>query len=345
MCSSLTSYVHDASVLDQWLFDVPLSYYQRSSVPLASLADKTTPTPVPHPAQPSLAPPFPHPYGYAHPAGATPPPPQTFLTSQVLPPGAPPGGPNSTPQNGGSSPQVVVTDKKHHTIYDAELKLLLGPPASSPDAIRNMLAEFPPFHHGSFLLYPQRGLLETLPLEYSCYSVTPDASVREPMYRSLHSLSSPSSSSSSSPSLKSEKTKTSGYFYPTSPSTFPSSHSSSLSYRTPHPCPNDLVKSEIIPRELVLVIDSLQSGKVYSAVLQFNQPVYLTDLSISTNAAVGCVSVEVWRGEGGEGRAVRVAQSTEIQERNLMLGNISPPPLCQFIRVSSHHSVKLTNCV
>ena len=95
----------------------------------------------------------------------------------------------------------------------------------------------------------------------------------------------------------------------------------------------------------MLVIDSLQSGKVYSAVLQFNQPVYLTDLSISTNAAVGCVSVEVWRGEGGEGRAVRVAQSTEIQERNLMLGNISPPPLCQFIRVSSHHSVKLTNCV
>ena len=83
-----------------------------------------------------------------------------------------------------------------------------------------------------------------------------------------------------------------------------------------------------------MVIDSLQSGKVYSAVLKFNGPVYLTDLSISTSYAVGCVSVEVWGGEGGEGGAVRLAQSAEIQERNLMLGNLSPPPLCQFVRVS-----------
>ena len=109
-------------------------------------------------------------------------------------------------------------------------------------------------------------------------------------------------SSSSSPSLNTEKTKTSGYFYPTSPSEFPSSHTSSLSYRTSHPCPNDLVKSEIIPRELVMVIDSLQSGKVYSAVLQFNQPVYLTDMSISTNAAVGlCECGGVERGREGRG--------------------------------------------
>ena len=79
-------------------------------------------------------------------------------------------------------------------------------------------------------------------------------------------------------------------------------------------------------------IDVLQSGQVYSAVLQFGQLVYLTDLSLSTNLSMGCVSVDVWGG-GGEGEAVRVAQCTEIQEKNLMLGNLMPPPLCQFVKV------------
>lgn len=90
-----------------------------------------------------------------------------------------------------------------------------------------------------------------------------------------------------------------------------------------------------------MVIDTLQSGKVYSAVLQFNQPAYLTDISLSTNSAVGCVSVEVWGEEGGEREAVQLALSTEIQEKNLMLGNLSPPPLCQFVRVSCHIIVLL----
>ena len=79
-------------------------------------------------------------------------------------------------------------------------------------------------------------------------------------------------------------------------------------------------------------IDVLHSGQVYSAVLRFSQPVYLTDLSLSTNSNMGCVSVDVW-GEEGERGAVRVAQCTEIQEKNLMLGNLTPPPLCQFVKV------------
>ena len=84
-----------------------------------------------------------------------------------------------------------------------------------------------------------------------------------------------------------------------------------------------------------MYIDMLQSGQVYSAVLRFNQSVLLTDLSVSTNSSMGCVSVDVWGG-GGEGEAVRVAQCTEIQERNLMLGSLTPPPLCQFVKVGGY---------
>ena len=300
--------------MDTNLYDSALSYYQRASLPPSpSSANPAVffPTPYSSPSLNQWGAPQPHP------------PHQQTAVPTLVPPGVPPTGGQQipAPQN---APTVVYTENKQQIIYDAELCLLLVPPPSSPAHLIKTLGKFPAFQQGSFLLYPQRsGLLETFPLLYTCCTVSSDARIQELTYRN------PTPSNSAHTSVVAMDTpKTSGYTYPSSSRTGPSS---SVSCRTPKECPEELTKSEIIPRELLMVIDVLQSGKVYSAVLRFNQPVFLTDLCVSNNVAVGCVSVEVWS-EGGEG--VRVAQSTEIQERNLMLGNLSPPPLCQFVRVS-----------
>ena len=306
-----TSYDREGSVLDPALHDIPLSYYQRSTLPSASPQTNT--------------------YSHTHLQPSTP------ATSGITPllPGssAPPpsGGQNTFPQKEPTQ-EVVYTDRKQQTIYDAELKLLLSPAPPTPAAVATTLGDFPVFQHGSFLLYTQRGLLETFPLTYSCYSLNSDTTVEEPLYQNLHSTS-PASASSN---ISMDTTKTSGYFYPTSSGQSPASRASSLSYRTPQACPKELTKSGLIARELVMIVN-LQSGKAYSAVLKFDRTVLLTDFSISNNPSVGCVSVEVW-GEEGEGEGVKLAQSTEIQEKNLMLGNLCPPPVCQFVRVSGSDS-------
>ena len=333
---SSSSYGQDGSVFEDHLYDVYLSYFQRTTTSLALMQHK------PHSPSSSLPPsdqwadtaypvPYPGSISTSAPGPQLPPNPPSVPPPPFPPAPAPP------------SPQVIVADRRHQTIYDAELKLLLGPPPDTAAQAKRLLAAFPPFQHGSFLLYGQRGLTETYPLEYTCCSVSGSASVQEPVYRSLHSdsLSSPSPVTSTT----AKSAATSGYFYPTSTPR----HTPRVSPASPVSCrmlrmhPNELTNSTMTPKELVMYIDVLQSGKVYSAVLRFNHPVYLTDMCVATNSSMGCVSVDVW-GEGGEGEAVRLAQSTEIQEKNLMLGNLMPPPLCQFVKVRQTYIVQSLTC-
>lgn len=328
LLSPLTaSFGQDGSVFEESLYDIYLSYYQKSIS-----------MPIPHKTYPSITAPSFTPSISSHLEYVNipweqldkPPPPLPPKTSYTkLAPLMHNAHPPSTSSQSG--PQVIYTEKRSQTIYDAELKLLLKPPPKTPEQVKLMLGEFPPFQHGSFLLYSQRGLLEAYPLEYTCCSVTGNATVQEPVYQNVNSTSTPPPTSQTG---LTSSTKSSGYFYPTGPSGRSSgaSHTSSMAHLSSQLYPNELTSSETIPKELVMHIDVLQSGQVYSAVLQFGQLVYLTDLSLSTNLSMGCVSVDVWGG-GGEGEAVRVAQCTEIQEKNLMLGNLMPPPLCQFVKV------------
>ena len=87
-------------------------------------------------------------------------------------------------------------------------------------------------------------------------------------------------------------------------------------------------------KELVMQIQSLKSGMAYCAVLKFPHPLYLTDISIPAAVYMSSVSVDVWLVEGGESDSMRVAHSSEIKERSMILGNLMPPPLCQFAKVT-----------
>ncbi len=265
-----------------------------------------------------------------------------FLPELVgLPPGFAQSILNKVPSNavpGGSIPAGtthIVTDKGGHTIYDSELKLLLDSKKTESEG-RKFIEDFTTYKHGSFLLFSQRGLLETLPLTYTCLSVSGNATIIEPNIHTLPHVAEhlPLQTQASFVS------KTSGYKYPTADLGASSSQERARRLSTPiqpsdssHPIPQILTDITTTPKELMMQVDSLKSGVAYSAHLKFPHPVSLTDISIPATGSMSSVSVDVWLDPDKEKECVRVAQSSEIKNRSLMLGNLTPPPICQYVKV------------
>lgn len=224
-----------------------------------------------------------------------------------------------------------MVDKKSQTIYDLELQLLLDCSKKTDAQASKAIEDFTTFKHGSFLLYSQRGLLETQPLEYSCTSVAGNATVQEPNIQPFASI--PECSPSHGQVV--ESTKTMGYYFPP-----PSKSKKEKMFEKyeQEGSPNQLIPpiiSDILmfPKELVMHIDALKSGVAYSAILRFPLPVMLTDITIPSTTYMSSVSVDVWLKEDGEEESVRVAHSSEIRDKSLMIGNLMPPPLCLYAKV------------
>ena len=309
---SFRSFRQEGSVLEPELFDIYLSYCQKgTSKPPPRGGGATVPF-----SQLSVPPP---------------PPPNAANGGnwqQYLPPAT------SSHSNTSTVGTHIIADKRSHTIYDSELQLLLDCSEKNEQQTAKAIDDHTTFKHGSFLLYGQRGLLETHPLEYSCVSVSGNATVLEP---TSHAVSaSYDKTQAPPPSHAAEPTKTTGYHFPTAREERPAAAKVSMETRSGsvlQPVPTPLSNILVIPREMVMLIESLKSGVAYSAVLRLAHPVFLTDLSIPATNHMSSVSVEVWlKKESGEA-AVRVAHSSEIRDRSLMIGNLMPPSLCQFIKV------------
>ena len=330
---SHSSFRQDGSIFDPALYDIYLSYCQRttshqsihkapSSSSLPHVAAYEEPTALQFhvlPVAPSLTP-------LLHP---NPPAVVTLPLSSSI---------SSSSSSATSLPMTVFAEKRSQTIYDAELRLLLDCSPKTPEQVPKLLSEFAPFQHGSFLLYSQRGLLETYPLDYICCSVSGNATVQE-----AHKVQAapPSDGDPGSSAAVPGPSQSSGYQFPTSRVTDLGRAGRHLSGgpAPSQPLPPELTDSRILPKELVMHIDFLKSGQAYSAVLKFHQVVLLTDVSISVNPLVSSVSVDVWEGRGGgeeeareEEELVRIAQCTEIQEKSLMLGNLMPRPRCRYVK-------------
>ena len=252
----------------------------------------------------------------------------------------------------------VVADKTSHSIYDFELQLLLNSSKkklSSNDAAstgkdsdnkkNKVIFDFPTYKHGSFLLYNQRGLLETLPLSYLCVSVTGNVIVLEPSIYTLQQMPEPLPQSRGLG--VGSVSKTSGYNYPSFNATASKSEGGSSSDSPPEggadallsaatnspPIPQILANISTSPKELVMQIESLKSGMAYSAIIKFVQPVLLTDLTIPCTTNMSSVTVDVWLTPDEQATPLRVAQSSEMKTKSLMLGMLNPPPPCQFVKV------------
>ena len=370
------SFKHESSVFEPELFDIYLSYCQKSnsaasyksrpSLPSGSTLGAYNISPGAYIINPVAASPAAHPVNVGYTAYQafdahsfwTPQPPDYPYPDPLLPITLPlikPSGTMATNSHQGADGSnippgttQVVSDKGSHTIYDFELQLLLDSLKKHSSVESNSassrgsksILDFPTYKHGSFLLYNQRGLLETLPLSYTCVSVTGNMTVLESNIYPLQHLSESQPPQGSGVGLFS---KTSGYKYPSlSSSSVHPKHStgtgtSSVPVRSTSflssscPMPQILANISPAPKELMMQIESLKSGVAYSAVLKFVQPVLLTDISIPSTVSMSSVSVDVWLRPGEQRR--RVAQSSEVRIRSLMLGMLSPPPLCQYVKV------------
>ncbi len=230
-----------------------------------------------------------------------------------------------------SETQVVVNNG--NTIYDSELQLLTD---CTDQSVQKVVEEYPTFKHGSFLLYPQRGLLETLPLVCTCVRVSGNATIKEASVRTVRKPASETTTTSSV--AITPVTKTSGYNFPTlSGGSCPDKAAVDVSTSQEQRgsmtrLPSSVSNISVSPKELMMHIDSIKSGASYSVTLELGScEVALTDLCIQSSNVMSSVCVEVWSCD--ECDAVRVAHSSELAHKSLSLGNLSPPPICRFVKV------------
>ncbi len=70
-------------------------------------------------------------------------------------------------------------------------------------------------------------------------------------------------------------------------------------------------------------------------VLDFGHPILLTDIIIPACSDLQSLSVDVWvQGEEIDGQRLLVAQ--DIGMRSLLINDLSPAPLCRYLKVGTN---------
>ena len=68
--------------------------------------------------------------------------------------------------------------------------------------------------------------------------------------------------------------------------------------------------------------------------LDFGQPILLTDVVIPACGDLASISVDIWvTGEEVDGQ--RLVVSSDIGLRSLIMNDIMPPPICRYLKVSA----------
>lgn len=334
----------DATVLQPDLFDIYISYYPKPlsiATPTSSSSSYTaTSTSMATPLSPLLQ------YDELDF-------PQTVPSSALAAINA---------DNSNSKTKTAKTSSSTSSTLDPELLLLIRGAHLPNWAVSGKEKECSSFHHGSHLLYTRRGLLETLPLSYTCSSTSPGSSCKdspgansdtkvtdtprsESLLASYLSVHKPSKNLGYMFSYKNNTaaTSSSGDLLPPTPA----SQATPTSKTTPTTLPPTVTNIPVAPKELYLFIESLKPGSLYTAVINFESPIYLTDMTLQMSTYMCSVAVDVWTEEGLEDRQKqRIAQSCELKTHSLILGNIMPPVLCQFARISyvAHMSASSEKC-
>lgn len=85
------------------------------------------------------------------------------------------------------------------------------------------------------------------------------------------------------------------------------------------------------PKQFILQVDSVQSGAVYSAIFQLSHEIELSDFFIPPSEHMSSVAVDVWVHPDN---SIRLGSTNDFTSKAFVLSNITPPPLCSFIKVS-----------
>uniref|UniRef100_A0A1X7VLP9 UBC core domain-containing protein n=1 Tax=Amphimedon queenslandica TaxID=400682 RepID=A0A1X7VLP9_AMPQE len=245
----------------------------------------------------------------------------------------------SNPDYSPDSKETTPTSQtpKTPTLYNPEFLLLLhGETKDSSSGDKKESAS--PFRDGSYLLSFQRGLLETLPLKYTCCSLSAGVIVRPPVD------STKNNDNKLDPLLTAylnihQPLNHYGYLYPHKMQDHALQNLTPPTSRTPDPVSSSSSLSKLLsrvpesPDELSVSIDNIKPGTSHSIVIDFSEIIRLTDFSIQSNHLLSSVSVCGWPSQE-ESESIKLVQSTELASRMVAIGNLAPPPLVRYIRLT-----------
>lgn len=82
------------------------------------------------------------------------------------------------------------------------------------------------------------------------------------------------------------------------------------------------------------MVERMHSGARRFVTLDFGQPVLLTDVMIPASHDLVSISIDLWlRNEDTDG--LRLVVSSDIGNRDLVLNDLQPSPLCRYMKVSA----------
>ena len=87
------------------------------------------------------------------------------------------------------------------------------------------------------------------------------------------------------------------------------------------------------PKQFMLTVESVQSGAVYYATFELDYAVELSDFFIPPCEYMSSVAVDVWE-KGDSENPTRLGSTNDFSTKAFVLSNISPPPVCRFIKIS-----------
>lgn len=87
-----------------------------------------------------------------------------------------------------------------------------------------------------------------------------------------------------------------------------------------------------VPPQQAIVIDRMHSGARRFVVLDFGNPVLLTDMIIPSCSDLVSLSIDIWlQREDTDGQRLVVA--TDIGVRTLVVSDLQPPAICRYLKV------------
>ncbi|XP_075222220.1 BIR repeat containing ubiquitin-conjugating enzyme isoform X2 [Lycorma delicatula] len=99
------------------------------------------------------------------------------------------------------------------------------------------------------------------------------------------------------------------------------------------------------PAQQMLVIERMHSGARRFVVLDLGAPVLLTDLLIPACPELLSLSIDIWT-RAEEVDAQRLVVASDIGTKTLVMSDIQPPPICQFIKITTigRYGMNTTKC-
>ncbi|XP_066259587.1 baculoviral IAP repeat-containing protein 6 isoform X2 [Euwallacea similis] len=101
----------------------------------------------------------------------------------------------------------------------------------------------------------------------------------------------------------------------------------------------------IAPPKQVIAVDRMHSGARRHVTLDFGDSVLLTDILIPACPDLMTLTIDVWL-FGEEIDSVRLVSAGDIGTKNLVLNDLQPPPLCQYMKITlvGRYGMSTTRC-